>query len=74
MQYSYWQNSTIANPNQILILLVTGLTFIMNEAHKIGKLRNRLKRCTKRLTSKELGSDQRNRIIQRQGELERLLK
>lgn len=46
----------------------------MNTAHKVGKLRNRLKRCGKRLSSKELGSEQRNRIIQRQSELERQFK
>jgi hypothetical protein len=46
----------------------------MNEAHKTGKLRNRLKRCQKRLAAKELGSDQRARVVQRQNELEQLLK
>jgi hypothetical protein len=46
----------------------------MNEAHKIGKLKNRLKRCQKRLAVKELGLDQRARVVQRQAELERLLK
>ena len=45
----------------------------MNQAHILGKKRNRLSRCNKRLSSKELGSDQRSRIIQRQSELEREL-
>jgi hypothetical protein len=46
----------------------------MNAAHIVGKKRNRLKRCQKRLSSKELGTEQRSRIIQRQSELERELK
>jgi hypothetical protein len=46
----------------------------MNDSHKECKLKNRLKRCQKRLSNKELGSEQRNRIIQRQSELERQLK
>jgi hypothetical protein len=46
----------------------------MNAAHIVGKKRNRIGRCKKRLTSKELGALQRNRIIQRQSELERELK
>jgi len=46
----------------------------MNEGHKTGKLRNRLKRCAKRLNSKELVSEQRNNLIQRQAELEQLLR
>ncbi len=46
----------------------------MNSNHKIGKLRNRLRRCGKRLASKELGSDQRVRVEQRQSELTQYLK
>ena len=41
----------------------------MNEAHKIGKKRNRLARCQKRLTSKELTAEKRNNIIQRAANL-----
>ena len=41
----------------------------MNTAHIIGKKKNRLNRCQKRLASKELVADQRNRITQRQSEL-----
>jgi len=43
---------------------------IMNNAHKIGIKRNRLNRCKKRLTDKELGGVQRNQIAQRLAELE----
>ena len=46
----------------------------MNASHKIGKLRNRLNRLKRRLSDKELPSDQRGRIVQRQSELERELK
>jgi hypothetical protein len=46
----------------------------MNNAHKVGKLRNRLKRCQKRLSNKELPIDQRGRVIQRQSELTQQLK
>jgi hypothetical protein len=42
----------------------------MNESHKLGKLKNRLNRCKKRLTVKELTSEQRLRISQRLAELE----
>lgn len=42
----------------------------MNVAHKIGKLRNRLSRCKKRLTDKEMPGDQRARVQQRAAELE----
>ncbi len=46
----------------------------MNTAHKVGKLRNRLNRCKKRLTDKDLPSQQRKEIEQRLYELERELK
>jgi hypothetical protein len=46
----------------------------MNKAHALGKLRNRLKRCQKRLADKELGGEQRTRLVQRQSELTQLLK
>ena len=42
----------------------------MNESHKLNKLRNRLNRCKKRLSSKELTSEQRTRVQQRLAELE----
>ena len=42
----------------------------MNVAHKIGKLRNRLSRCKKRLSDKDLPGEQRSRIQQRMAELE----
>ena len=42
----------------------------MNESHKTGKLKNRLNRCKKRLSDKELPSEQRSRISQRLAELE----
>lgn len=45
----------------------------MNTAHKLGKLRNRLNRCKKRLSDKDLPGEQRGRLVQRQSELERLL-
>ena len=45
----------------------------MNASHMIGKKRNRLKRCIKRLASTELVSSQRNMLVQRQAELEREL-
>jgi len=44
----------------------------MNTAHKLGKLKNRLNRCKKRLSDKEISSEQRGRLVQRQSELERL--
>jgi len=46
----------------------------MNASHKVGKLRNRLNRCKKRLSDKDLPSQQRKAIEQRQYELERELK
>ena len=46
----------------------------MNAAHIVGKKRNRLKRCIKRLATGDLGASQRNALIQRQSELERELK
>jgi len=46
----------------------------MNAAHILGRKRNRLGRCNKRLSSKELTAEQRNRIVQRASELERELK
>ncbi len=42
----------------------------MNQSHKLGKLKNRLNRCKKRLSDKEISSEQRNRILQRLAELE----
>jgi len=42
----------------------------MNAAHKIGKLKNRLNRLKKRLSDKDLPSEQRSRITQRLSELE----
>jgi hypothetical protein len=41
----------------------------MNVAHIVGKKRNRLGRCNKRLADKELTAEQRNRITQRAAEL-----
>ena len=46
----------------------------MNTGHKNGRMRNRIKRCAKRLNSQELVSEQRNNIIQRKAELEQLLR
>ena len=46
----------------------------MNLGHILGRKRNRLSRCGKRLASKDLTADQRNRITQRASELERELK
>lgn len=46
----------------------------MNTGHKLGKLRNRLSRCKKRLSDKDLPGEQRSRIAQRVSELERELK
>ena len=46
----------------------------MNLAHIIGKKRNRLARCNKRLSTGELGTDQRNRLQQRAAELEQELR
>jgi hypothetical protein len=45
----------------------------MNVSHMIGKKKNRLSRCGKRLTSKELTGEQRARIVQREAELEKEL-
>jgi hypothetical protein len=42
----------------------------MNQGHILGKKRNRLSRCHKRLASKEITADQRNRLSQRVSELE----
>lgn len=42
----------------------------MNAAHIIGRKRNRLSRCRKRLACKELTSMQRSAIEQRVAELE----
>lgn len=42
----------------------------MNAAHIIGRKRNRLSRCRKRLACKELTAMQRNAIEQRAAELE----
>ncbi len=41
----------------------------MNVAHMIGKKRNRLNRCNKRLSSKDLTAEQRTKISQRASEL-----
>lgn len=46
----------------------------MNLGHILGRKRNRLGRCGKRLASKELTAEQRNRIVQRAAELEKELK
>lgn len=42
----------------------------MNAAHVIGRKRNRLSRCRKRLACKELTSMQRHAVEQRAAELE----
>lgn len=42
----------------------------MNTGHILGKKRNRLNRCRKRLASKEIVQEQRNRLEQRRSELE----
>ena len=42
----------------------------MNTAHKQGKKKNRLNRCRKRLADKEIGGEQRARLVQRAAELE----
>lgn len=42
----------------------------MNDSHKLNKKKNRVSRCKKRLSDKYLTNEQRNRIIQRQAELE----
>lgn len=42
---------------------------VMNLAHIIGKKKNRLNRCNKRLADKELTAEHRNRITQRAAEL-----
>lgn len=46
----------------------------MNQGHIIGRKRNRLSRCNRRLSSKELTAEQRTRIAQRASELEKELK
>jgi hypothetical protein len=46
----------------------------MNNAHKLGKLRNRLNRCKKRLTDKMLTTEQRSMISSREAELKLELK
>lgn len=45
----------------------------MNAAHIISKKRNRLSRCEKRLSDKELVGSQRNAIEQRLSDLKREL-
>ena len=45
----------------------------MNIGHIIGRKRNRLTRCNKRLSSKDLTAEQRNMISQRAVELEKEL-
>ena len=65
--------STVVNPSLISkISLATGhnLNKNMNESEKLGRKKNRLNRCRKRLTDKDLPSEQRNRISQRAVELE----
>lgn len=47
---------------------------LMNVSHILGRKRNRLSRCNKRLSSNELTSDQRLRLVQRAAELEADLK
>lgn len=42
----------------------------MNQGHKVGKIRNRVGRCKKRLADKDLPSEQRSRVSQRLAELE----
>ena len=42
----------------------------MNAGHKLHMKRNRLSRCKKRLTNKDLPTEQRTRIDQRAAELE----
>jgi len=44
----------------------------MNEEHKTNKLRNRLNRCKKRLSDKDLPAEQRTKVQQRLAELELL--
>lgn len=46
----------------------------MNPGYILGKKRNRLSRCNKRFSSKDLTSDQRSRIAQRAAELEQELR
>lgn len=46
----------------------------MNASHIIGKKKNRFNRCRKRLTDKELPTDQRSRVSQRMAELQLELK
>lgn len=46
----------------------------MNIGHILGKKRNRLSRCNKRLASKELTGEQRSRLVQRSAELEKELR
>ena len=46
----------------------------MNESHKLGKLKNRLVRCKKKLVDENTNSDQKSRIHQRISELETELK
>jgi peptide subunit release factor 1 (eRF1) len=41
----------------------------MNAAHIIGKKRNRLNRLQRRLTDKDMGGEQRNRMVARMSEL-----
>ena len=44
----------------------------MNEKHKTNRLKNRLNRCKKRLSDKDLPSEQRTKVQQRLAELELL--
>ena len=44
----------------------------MNTEHKTNNLKNRLNRCKKRLSDKDLPSEQRTKVQQRLAELEQL--
>jgi hypothetical protein len=46
----------------------------MNLGHILGRKRNRLSRCVKRLASKELTGEQRNNLVARSAVLEAELK
>lgn len=46
----------------------------MNESHKTGKLKNRLNRCNKQLSNKDITASQRTSLVQRISELRLTLK
>ena len=46
----------------------------MNTAHKIGRLKNRLNRCKIKLSDKDLGHEQRTKLVSRVSEIELQLK